>query len=146
MLHRIISEVQRRYDVADQRRSYRIKALDFTPVYVRGLATRPRTRIHGLSHGEGILRSAREGLPAAMAFAENDHSEKDLVLASPLHQRQGWRLVAQRAEDFFTQGKQSVKAGLPTEAIGDGSRSRPAPRRRFMRASSRRSSPASVFR
>jgi hypothetical protein len=30
-------------------------------------------------------------------------------------------------------------------AIGGGSRSRPAPRRRFMRASSRRSSPASVF-
>ena len=43
-------------------------------------------------------------------------------------------------------GHHQCEAGLPTEAIGDGSRSRPAPRRRFMRASSRRSSPASVFR
>jgi hypothetical protein len=42
-------------------------------------------------------------------------------------------------------GNHQCEAGLPTEAIGDGSRSRPAPRRRFMRASSRRSSPASVF-
>ena len=36
----------------------------------------------------------------------------------------GWLHSARKT---FTQGKQSVKAGLPTEAIADGSRSRPAP-------------------
>ena len=48
----------------------RDKSARLYPRLRRGLATRPRTRIHGLSYGEGILRSAREGLPAAMAFTE----------------------------------------------------------------------------
>ena len=123
----------------------RDKSARLYPRLRRGLATRPRTPIHRLSRWRGHPTERQGRLAGRDGLHRGcDYSAKVTGKSAASTARLAVGCTARGR--LLTQGKQSVKAGLPTEATGDGSRSRLALRRRFMRASSRRSSPASVFR
>ena len=73
-----------------------------TPTRSVGFCVDNPTRQHEKNPAGAGLSRYRMDLPAMLGHSQSDHSEKDLALASPLHQRHGWRLVAQRAEDFHS--------------------------------------------